>query len=497
MRRRFARLVRSARPRPVLGLLGALAMGACTVGPTYHRPAVATPDAYAEAADTTRTAIRPDDADLSRWWTQFPDPELRSLIGRALQSNLDLRAAASRVRQARQQEIIAGAAEYPTLGANGTALTVNSNRGSPPPGAAMGATIPGHLNLYAAGFDATWEVDLFGGARRAVEEARADTAASLWARRDGEVTLTAEVANDYLGLRALQARIAIGQAELRRQKDLGGLIGARRRTGFVTNLDVNQQSTVVATTAAQIPQLQAQAKGQVHAIAVLLGQPPEALESELNANPGVLPPPPPTLPVGLPSELLRRRPDLREAERKLAAASAQIGVRTANLYPKLDLIGLASTAGMTPSSLFTSQSFTSAGLGMLSAPIFEGGKTRASIRVAREQYVQAGLAYQGAVLKALADVEDALARYRTEEDRHASLTQAVIASAASRVIAEDQYRTGLVTFINVLQAENAELNAQDQLIQADALAVTDLVAVYKALGGGWACSSPAASACEP
>jgi len=470
----------------------ALGANACTVGPRYHQPTIATPPAYVETVDTARTAIRPDDADLSQWWTQFPDPILQVLIKRALESNFDLKSAASRVRQAREQEAIAGAAEYPTLSANGTALTLNSSRASSP-----ASPIPGHLNLYAAGFDATWEVDLFGGTRRAIEEARANTAASLWARRDGEVSLTAEVANDYLTLRALQARIAVGQAELQAQKDLGGLIGARRQTGFVTNLDVDQQAAVVATAAAQIPQLEAQAKGQVHAIGVLLGQPPEALEAELTANGGVIPPPPPALPVGLPSELLRRRPDIRAAERKLAAASAQIGVQTANLYPKLDLIGLASFASMAPASLFSGQNFTSAGFGMLSAPIFEGGKTRASIRVAREQYAQAGFAYQGAVLGALRDVEDALARHRTDEDRRAALAQSVAASRASLVIAEDQYETGLVTFINVLQAETAELNARDQLIQVDALALTDLVAVYKALGGGWACRSSARSACEP
>ena len=469
--------------------LVALATSACTVGPRYQQPAIATPAAYSEAGDTARTTIRPDDADLSRWWLQFSDPELQDLIRRALADNLDLKSAASRVRQAREQVAIAGAAEYPTLSANGTALTLNSNRGAPPAGAAQGLTIPGHRNEYAAGFDATWEVDLFGGARRGVEEARADAAASLWARRDGEVSLTAEVANDYLNLRALQARIAVGEAELKRQRALGDLIGARRKTGFVTNLDVNQQATVVATSAAQLPELRAQAKGQIHAMGVLLGQPPEALATELTANGGVIPPPPPTLPVGLPSELLRRRPDIREAERRLAAASARIGVETANLYPKLNLIGLASFASMTPASLFDTQNFTSAAAGMLTAPIFEGGKTRASIRVAREQYVQAGFAYQGAVLVALRDVEDALARYRTEEERRAALAQSVTAAKASLVIAEDQYRIGLVTFINVLQAETAELNSEDQLTQADALALTDLVAVYKALGGGWTCLS--------
>jgi NodT family efflux transporter outer membrane factor (OMF) lipoprotein len=467
-----------------IGTLGAAAFAAllcaaCTVGPTYHRPSPPTPAAYSEAVSTPRTEVQPTDADLSHWWTQFPDPELRTLVDRALASNLDLQTAASRIRQARLQERIAGAAEYPSISANGSALTLNSNRPSRPQ-----SSIPAHLNLYSVGFDATWEVDLFGGTRRAIEEARANTAASLWARRDGEVTLTAEVANDYLTLRALQTRIALGEAELARQKSLFGLIAARRREGFVTSLDVNQQSTAVATAAAQIPQLRAQADAQIHALGILLGDAPEALGAELAPN-GALPAPPPTLPVGLPSELLQRRPDVREAERRLAASSAAIGVQTANLYPKLNLVGLGSFASMTPDTLFTTQNLTSAALGMLTQPIFDGGRSLAQIRVARENYVQSGLAYRTAVLGALRDVEDALARFRADEDRRRSLAQAVGAATSTLAIAEGQYQTGFVAFINVLQAQNALFNAEDQLDQADATADTDLVSIYKALGGGW------------
>ena len=463
----------------------ALCVSACTVGPNYVKPESPTPPAYVEATDTARTAIQPADADLSRWWTQIPDSTLQGLIQRALQNNLDLRTAASRVRQARQEEVIAGAKAYPSLSATASAVTLNSNAPAPPPGATPTSPIPRYLNLYAVGFDASWEVDLFGGVRRSVEEARANTEAYRWERRDAEVTLTAEVANDYLTLRAVQARIEVGEGELARQQDLFGLIGARRKAGFVTNLDVNQQSTAVATAAAQIPQLRSQAKSEIHALGVLLGETPEALESELATAPAVLPPPPPTLPTGLPSELLTRRPDIREAERKLAASNAEIGVQTANFYPKLDLTGLGAFASMTPGSLFTAQHLASIGLAQVSQPIFEGGRLRASVRVAREKNVQATNAYRGAVLGALRDVEDALARFKADEDRRRSLAQAVTAATASRQIAQDQYGAGLVTFVNVLQSEYAVLSAEDQLTQADGQSLTDVVALYKALGGGW------------
>ena len=458
------------------------ALAACTVGPNYTTPTIATPATYNEAASTPRTLVSPDDADLSQWWTQFDDPLLTYLVHHALADNPDLASAASRVREARQQEIIAGAPEYPSISASGNALTFNSNRNAG--GAGQGLAIPGHTNLYSAGFDATWEIDLFGGTRRATEAARDTTQAQAWAEHDGEVSLTAEVANDYLTLRALQARIALGQAELERQKDVFGLIGARRRTGFVTNLDVNQQSGVVATAAAQIPQLEAQARGEIHALGVLIGQPPETLATQLGVR-GATPPPPPTLPTGLPSELLRRRPDVREAERRLAASNAQIGQQIANLYPKLELIGLASFASTSIGDVFSAQNLASAAVGMATQPILDGGRRHASVRVAREQTIQAAMAYRGAVLVALRDVEDALARYRAEESRRDALARSVSAAKGSLSIAEDQYRTGFVTFINVLQAQITVFNAQDQLAQSDGQVVTDLVAIYKALGGGW------------
>lgn len=470
----------------LLALAGA-ALAACTVGPDYHRPDMPAPAGFSETAASPRTTIVTAQPDLAAWWTQFNDPVLDDLVRRGLADNPDLLAAASRVRESRQQETVTAAAEYPTLNASGNAVAVNSNRKAPPAAASGGGfTIPNHLNLYSAGFDASWEVDLWGGTRRAIEASKASTEAAIWSRRDGQVALVAEIANDYYTLRALQARIAIGQAELKRQQDLFGLIRARRQAGFVTNLDVNQQSTQVAAAAALIPQLDAQARVQVHALGVLIGQPPETLTQTLAPPAQVaLPPVPPTLPVGLPSDLLERRPDIREAERRLAAANAQIGVQTAKLFPKLNLIGLASFASTSTTGLFDSQNLSSVGVGMLSQPIFNAGKTRASINAAKEQNIQAEIAYRTALIDAFRDVEDALARYTAEDQRYAHLAEQLAAAQNSLTIAQDQYRTGFVTFNNVLLAENTVLNTQDQLTQSDAQVLSDLISLYKALGGGW------------
>jgi NodT family efflux transporter outer membrane factor (OMF) lipoprotein len=489
--------------------LAALALSACTVGPNYRPPALATPPAFVEAGAAQTPQGPLADGDLTQWWTRFGDPTLDDLIAKALADNPDLQIAASRVREARQQVRVAAAAELPSVNATGAGIAYNSDRkgeSSSGSGASGGIQIPSHLSLYSVGFDATWELDLFGGTRRSIEAAKADTEAAEWARRDGQVSLVAEVANDYLTLRALQTRIALGQAELARQKSLFSLIQARRQAGFVTNLDVNQQTTQVAAAAAQIPQLAAQARGQIHALGVLVGQPPEALIDQLQPPPSdadqgqiasLLPPEPPPLPVGLPSDLLRRRPDIREAERRLAAANATIGVRQAALYPKINLIGLGTFAGTSVTELFNNSNLSSLGVGMLTQPLFDAGRNEAQIRAAKEEHFQAQVTYRETVLSGFRDVEDALARYRAETARRAALAQSLEAARNTIGIAQDQYGAGLVTFVNVLQAENAVLNTQDQLTQSDAQALSDLVSLYKALGGGWSATDTAATTLSP
>ena len=368
---------------PFFAIPLALFAAACTVGPNYRAPQLPTPPAYAEAASTPRLAITPADADLSRWWTQFGDPLLNALVTEALAKQPRYRhRRLSRSRGARtgdrgqRRRISDGERNHERVDAQlQPLLGVRRDRHTHPfARQSLFRRLRRHMGTGPVRRDAPVH-------RRGPRQHRRLPLGG--ARHAGH--LVSEVANDYLTLRALQARIAVGQAELQRQKDLFTLIAARRKTGFVTNLDVNQQSTEVATAAAQIPQLAAQAKAQIHAIGVLLGQPPEALTARLAATGAALPPPPPTLPTGLPSELLRRRPDIRQAERRLAASNAEIGVQTANLYPKVNLIGLASFAGTSLDSLFSHQNLTSIGVAMASVPIFDAGKTRASIRVAREE----------------------------------------------------------------------------------------------------------------
>ena len=271
-----------------------------------------------------------------------------------------------------------------------------------------------------------------------------------------------------------------------RQQDTFAIIRQQRQTGFVTQLNVNQQQAQVEATIAAIPNLQAQARSQVHALGVLLGEDPEALDSRLaNLPPGPLPGGPKTLPVGLPSDLLRRRPDVREAERQLAQYTAQVGVQVANLYPKFNIIAFAPFAGSSLSGLFDADNALSAGVGMVQWPIFSGGKTRAGIRAARAQQDEAYYIYKKAVLGALQNVEDALSRYDADQRRIVADQATVDASSNSLTIARQQYEVGLVTYINILQAQQTLLNGRNSLAQDQAQMATDLVSLYKALGGGW------------
>lgn len=472
---------------PVMVLL----LAGCEVGPNYQKPDIAVPPTFAAPGTQGVTSVPiSGEADLSVWWMQYGDRELQSLIVRALKSNLDLQTAASRLREARTQEVIAGAAGLPQVNASGLAahlhsdsslaqkLGTSSSSSGPPP---SGGT---DLSLYSLGFDATWELDIFGGVRRGVEAAAAGTEAALWQMRDGEVSLTAEIATDYVSLRATQARLAILRDQLNRQRDTLSLVSARASTGFVTQLDVNQQVSLSQSTAAQIPALEAQAAILEHAIAVLLAVEPNGLAAELDAS-GALPPVPAGLPVGLPSDLLRRRPDVRAAERKLAAATAEIGVATADLYPKFNLLGGASLSSNSVSSLFNSSSFGALGLGSIMWPVFNGGRTEANIHGKEEERNQAYYAYQQAVLIAVKDVEDALARYVTDQRRQQALTVARDSARSSVELALQQYKVGLTNYVTVLSVQTSYLNNEDQLAQADAATATDLVSVYKALGGGW------------
>jgi len=475
--------------RRAAGLAAVMLLAGCEVGPAYRSPTIALPHTYGElpaSSDSAPLSVpSASRADLERWWLGFHDAELERLIERCLHANLELAAAASRIRQARAEVIAAGAPLWPSVSALGSAVRLDSNSNplasvAPPSGSSgIAAT------LYSLGFDASWEADLFGGTRRGVEAARAGAESARWQMRDLEVSLTAEVANDYLALRATQARVAILSTAVRRAVELLALAQARFHAGLVTELDVNQERAQLAATRAEIPTLEADERTRMHALAVLLAEPPLALVRELGP-PATIPAPPPSLPIGLPSDLLRRRPDVRAAERRLAAATANVGVAVAAQYPRFDLLGLAATAGGSGGGLFSAQSLAGIALATVTWPVFQGGKREADVRASKEQRLQAYLAYRQTVLAALGEVEDALVGYEAEQRRLLALRRAVAAARSSLQIARAQYRAGTVTFIDVLEANQTYLESEDQVQQSAQALMRDLVALYKALGGGWA-----------
>jgi NodT family efflux transporter outer membrane factor (OMF) lipoprotein len=459
-------------------------VSACTVGPNYQRPEVAVPKAYAAGPQGG-----PSDAELAAWWSAFGDAELDALVQRALAQNLDLASAAARIREARAQEIVAGAVGLPQVDAQGsvTHQRISENAIPIPPGSSQqgGAFgLPGsEFTTWRAGFDASWEIDLFGKTRRSVEAAKARTEAAVWDRRDLQVTAAAEVANAYLTLRTLQARIANAQADLESEKRSEKLVAARVRGGLVTGQDLAQQSSATSVAAAVIPALQAEAEAQVHAIAVLTGQAPEALDAEL-AQPRALPSPP-AVPPGVPSELLRRRPDVRAAERQLAASTADIGVAVADLYPRISLTAAPALVSTALSSLLEwgSRSF-SVGTAV-DWPLFNGARARGTIAIANARQSETLVAYRKTVLTALQDVEDALSRIAGDPGKLADLRKAVAGAVRAEDIAGTRYRGGLVTYSDVLVARGRRLSLEEQMIDAQGALARDTASLFKALGGGW------------
>lgn len=482
----------------LLALLGATLPAACTLGPDYHAPPrMSLPARFAAASLLPAARAQPPPATLAAWWTQFHDGELSGLIAQALHGNLDLQAAASRVRVARDELIIAGAARFPQINGDASvdALHLSKNSGiseftslfsgGGSSGASSGFTLPGlNITTYSLGFDASWELDLFGGVRRSMQAAEAQAEQAVWSQRDSEVAIAAEVANDYWELRALQGEIRIANDEVQRQRELLRLQQARRRYGFVTEQQVRSQAAQLEQTRAALPDLDSALQAQIHALGVLVGETPEALQAQLSA-PRALPPPPPAIPVGLPSELLRRRPDVRAAERALAASSARIGVAIDALYPKIDLTGAVDLVSVDLKHLLDIASRQYNVAGGLSAPLFDAGRGKASVRIAEEQNRQALYAYQSTVLGALRDVEDALTRYGDELKKDQALRAASSDAQAAADIARQQFQQGLVNIGPVLTSESAALQARMQLAQSEGALAGDLVSLYEALGGGW------------
>lgn len=475
--------------------LPALLAGGCadvpSVGPDYHQPAVSRPAHWGEPLNGGETS---NSAAVANWWKNFHDAELDSLISRAAQSNLDLKIAQARVREARAEYGIAAGDLWPTVDAAGSYARQRQSKNQPvlsslpmPPG------VPFENNVYQAGFDASWEIDIFGGKRRAVESAKAQVTAAQFGERGVLVTLLGEVARNYVEARGYQRQLEIARENIQAQAQVLAITQNRFTNGLATDLDVQQAATLLATTRAAVPTLKTALQASIHRLGVLLGQPPEALQTEL-ATVAPIPAAPPIVPVGLPSELLLRRPDVAQTERQLAAATANIGVAKADLFPKFYLTGVGGFQGVSADEWFTGKSqFWSVGPAV-QWRIFDAGRIRANIRVQNARQEQALAAYEQTALSAFEDVENALAAYANEQVRRRSLEDAVQSSQKSLRLANQLYANGLANFINVLDAERSLYQAQDALVQSDRTVSTDLIALYKSLGGGWETQSLSASA---
>jgi NodT family efflux transporter outer membrane factor (OMF) lipoprotein len=454
----------------------------CAVGPNFQPPKTTVPAQWSAPMAGGETNLEPS---LASWWKTFNDPQLDSLVERAARTNQDLRIAEARVREARAFYRIASSQLWPTVDAGGSYARENQSKNQPILGSLpMPSGIPYENNVYQAGFDASWEIDVFGGNRRAVEAGKAEAAAAEFGRRNVLVTLLGEVARNYVELRGCQRRLEIATNNLKTQEEALALAQDRFKNGLTSDLDVQQAATLLANTRAAIPMLEAGIQGYIHRLGVLLGQPPEALLAELSA-PAPIPSAPPNVPAGLPSELLRRRPDIQQAERQLAASTARIGVATADLFPKFSLTGVAGYESTSASDWFAGGSkFWSLGP-TVQWRIFDAGRIRANIRVQDARQEQALAAYEKTVLMSFEDVENSLVAYAKEQIRRRSLEDAVTSSQDSLHLANQLYGNGLASFINVLDAERSLYQAEDALVQSDKAVTQNLIGLYKALGGGW------------
>lgn len=455
-----------------------LVLGGCVVGPTYRPPAASAPTRWATPLEDGETD---NPAALAAWWSSFSDPGLDRLVATAVSSNLTLRVAEERVREARaEREAVAGG-RGPSLGASSGYSRNRFGGNSFPP---LPPGTPLDYNLYSVGFDAGWELDLFGGIRRSVEAANAEIGAAEYARRDVLVSVVAEVARNYIDARAYQRRLAITRQNITAQEDIVSLTRNRFQNGLSSDLDVEQATALLTATRAQVPALQTGFEQSVHHLATLLGQPPGALLDDMSSVKPI-PLTPPVVPVGLPSDLLQRRPDVRRAERELAAATARIGVARADLFPDFSLTGNVGLASLSASNWFEGASRYWSFGPTLEWNIFEAGRLRAVVRVQNARQEQALDEYRQTVLSALEDVENALVAYAKEQIRRESLDQSAHASEQALNLSTELYRSGLVDFLNVLDAERTLYAARDALVQSDESVSIDLVQLYKALGGGW------------
>ena len=488
-------------------VVSATALTGCMVGPDYKRPDTAMPTTFSatQPASTQPDAAAIAPVDLTRWWETFNDAKLNGLINDAVASNFDVQIAQARVRQARAQLDATIGAIFPTVDASAAYSrskasetsfagipTGTSNSGGTGVGGSTGGSSSSSLSsfstdstdLFQGGFDAGWEIDIFGGKRRAIEGAQRTYEATVDGRRGALVTLLSEVARNYILLRGYQFQLATVDKNVASQADSLQLQQQKLAAGISTDLTVAQAQALLASTRAQRPPLQTSIKQTIHRLGILIGREPTALDAQLISQ-EPLPVGPPSIPPGLPSELLRRRPDVRQAERSLAAATSSIGVATSELFPKFSLNGSIGLSSAKFTNWGDSNSlFWSVGPGVRWR-IFDAGALLANVRFEQAAADEAMLTYRQTVFQAISDVEDALVAYNHEQARTKALQESVDANRRAVDLARQLNDAGVVDFLNVLTAQQSLYEAENALAQSQQNVSTNLVAVYKALGGGW------------
>jgi len=478
----------------LLATAATLSLGACVVGPNYQGPPHAAPVAEQTQAFHRAPVAKADTAPpAARWWEALDDPELDRLIDAALADSPDVHAAQARLRQARSVLSQQKRNELPT--ASGTAIYLRTHipdtglggNNSATAGQTLGSG--GDLNFYDAGFDATWELDLFGGTRRAIQAARAQTQMSQAELEDLHVSLAAEVAQAYVGLRDQQRRLDLSDQSAELESRELTLTEERRRRGVVSDAEIERLRTQVETTRGTLIPLKAQIEASLDQLAVLTGREPGALDQELSAAQPI-PELPAMVAVGDPGALIRRRPDIRQAERALAASNAQIGEQVANLFPKINLLGDIGWGSTDIGHLFDGGSFTPVVAPVLQWNILDFGRTRAKIAQAEAGRDEAAAKYQGAVLSALQDAETSLSRFGRQRDNVVSLERVKASADRSAVLTLQRYQAGTASLIDQLDTERNRLSAEQNLAAARAQLVADYVSLQKSLGLGW--SAPVA-----
>ena len=464
----------------IAALASALWLAGCAaVGPNYSAPETATPATW-QGAPAARVALSPAaPEELARWWRQLGDPLLSQLVGQTMQNSLDLRAAQAKLREARARRALAGANRFPTVTASGAASV---SKGSAETG---GGDV---REMYSAGFDASWEPDVFGGLRRGEEAAQADLDATAENLHTVQVSLAAEVALNYVELRAFQERLAIAKANVASQSETLQLARWRAQAGLTSELDVEQARSNLAQTRAQIPTLETGFTEARHRLEILLGQTPGALAGRLSDAAGI-PRAPTRVMVGIPANTLRQRPDVRAAERKLAAETARIGEAEAARYPRFNLSGSLSLEALSLGALAGADALARSVLGGVTAPIFDAGRIRRQIEIQNAVQEQALVSYEATVLNALSEVENALVALANTRERQKNLQEAVQAARQAATLARQRYGSGLIDFQTVLDTERSVLSLEDNLQSSQAEHVSTLIQLYKALGGGWSTSS--------